>query len=66
MPEPAFTCVGYTAKDVGFNINCGNCKSWGILGCNAKELLNELYAESLRFKAIDRMMRGNRGVRTDA
>jgi hypothetical protein len=61
MPEPAFKCVGYTAKADGLNINCGNCKNWDGT-CLVRPLLDELYMESREGRAMDRMMRSNRGI----
>lgn len=66
MPEPAFTCVGYTPKATGLNINCGNCKMWAKSKCLDRRLLNELYEESPKFKANEQMMWQNRGIRIDA
>lgn len=61
LPEPAFKCVGFTAREFGLSANCGNCKNWDG-ACLARELLDELYMESHKGRAMDRMMRGNKGI----
>ena len=68
-------CAKFKEKDDAaesfFNIvpvacaNCGNCKSRNVVTCSVRAELNELYDESPKFKALDHMMRGNRGVRID-
>lgn len=55
-------CIGFDPKKVGLKANCANCKSWNGEKCHNRDLLNELYEESPKYKAIDRMMRGNRGI----
>ena len=55
-------CVGFTPKIKGSAENCANCKRCDGTKCLDKELLNELYEESISFNAFDHMMRGNRGI----
>jgi len=63
MPELAFQCVGFTPREIGLSNNCGNCKSYDGATCLNRELLDELYMESPKGRAMDRMMRDNKGVR---
>lgn len=63
MNKPAFSCVGFEPIKVGLNPNCGNCMNYDGITCLVRDELDELYAESPRFRAIDYMMRTNKGVR---
>ena len=65
MLKPASQCVGFTTKKVGLSNNCGNCEHYVKEMCEIRELLDELYIESREGRAMDRMMRGNKGVRID-
>ena len=62
MPKSAFQCVGFTPREPGLIVNCGNCKHYVKEKCEIRELLDELYMESREGRAMDWMMRGNRGV----
>ncbi|MGC7872600.1 hypothetical protein ACPUYX_13855 [Desulfosporosinus sp. SYSU MS00001] len=62
MTKPAFTCVGFEPRKAGLNPNCGNCMNWKNESCSVRYILDELYAETERFKAIDWMMRKNKGI----
>ena len=62
LNKPAFSCIGFEPKKAGINPNCGNCKNYNGVTCHVRAELDELYAESPRFKATDYMMRQNRGV----
>ncbi|WP_042339149.1 hypothetical protein [Desulfosporosinus youngiae] len=59
---PAFECVGFTPKDKRSAANCGTCGNYDGVTCRVKDELNELYEESPRFKALDRLMRTNKGI----
>ena len=62
----ATECVGFEPKGIGAKDNCTYCNNWNGKACKVRKLLDELYElyeESRGFNAIDRMMRGNRGVR---
>lgn len=56
-----------TCQYAGALTTCSKCVKWDRerLGCK-DTLRDEAYEESSRFRAYDRMMRMNRGVRTDA
>ena len=58
----ATECVGFEPKGIGAKDNCTYCNNWNGKACKVKNLLDELYEESAKFDAIDRMMRGNRGI----
>lgn len=62
MTRPAFECVGFEPRKPGLRVNCGNCKNQDRKKCSVQKLLDELYAESSRFRAYDHMMRHNRGI----
>lgn len=65
MAKSAFECVGFTPKRKKLAVNCGNCENWKKRKCTVRDILDELYAESQKFKAFDRMMRTNKGVRIE-
>lgn len=62
MAKSAFECVGFTPKDKKVAVNCGNCGNYNGVTCRVRKELDELYEISPRYKAFDRMMRGNRGL----
>ncbi len=62
MFKPAFECVGFTSREKVVAINCGNCNNWKNSSCSVRAILDELYAESKRFRAFDHMMRENKGI----
>jgi len=64
LTKTAFTCVGFEPREAGLIVNCGNCKNWDG-ACLARDMLDELYEESAKFKAYDRQMRTNRGARIE-
>jgi hypothetical protein len=51
-----------TPKEKGVAVNCGNCKNWKNDSCSVRYILDELYAETKRFKVFDHMMRTNKGI----
>lgn len=59
MPQQ---CEYYDPKGPDLKVNCTNCKLWVGPRClNHLTLLKE-YETTKKFKALDRMMRDNRGV----
>ena len=58
-------CEFHEPKDKSSRKNCAGCKSWTGKRCKDEKVIQELYEESSKFNAIDRMMRGNRGVRIE-
>jgi hypothetical protein len=59
-------CWHYEPKNKDDSETCINCHHWGGTKCKDEALLRKRYEESPKFKALDHMMRGNRGVRIDA
>ncbi|TGE35891.1 hypothetical protein E4K67_22505 [Desulfosporosinus fructosivorans] len=55
-------CKYFDPVERGCKVNCANCRK--LTGSKCKDHVNILreYEESPGFKAIDRMMRGNRGI----
>ena len=47
-------------------VACGNCRHWSGKKCEDESVIRELYEESPKFKALDRMMRQNRGIQIQA
>jgi len=47
-------------------VNCPGCKHWTGKKCEDESVIRELYEESPKFKALDRMMRQNRGIQIQA
>ena len=55
-------CEFHQPKDKNSRKNCTGCKSRTGKVCKDEKVIQELYEESYKFNAIDRMMRGNRGI----
>ena len=58
-------CWHHNAIDPTCNENCPNCSHWGWTRCKDETLLRERFEETYRFRALDFMMRDNKGVRVD-
>ena len=58
-------CWHYNVIDPTSNENCPNCSHWGWTRCKDEALLRERFEETYRFRALDSMMRDNKGVRVD-
>ena len=58
-------CWHYNVIDPTHNENCPNCSHWGWTRCKDEALLRERFEETYRFRALDSMMRDNKGVRVD-
>lgn len=60
MPEPR--CKHYKPRDIKAGENCVNCFRWVGIQCVYHSLLASDYESSDKFRALDRMMRDNKGV----
>ncbi|MHB8074988.1 hypothetical protein [Desulfosporosinus fructosivorans] len=58
-------CPIFSATKLGVKENCVNCLNWIGQHCGEKDELKENYEDTAKFKAWDRMMRSNRGVKMD-
>ena len=68
MDDPNPKCWRYSPKDKDHKRTqptCINCHHWGWTKCKDEALLRERFEETYRFRALDFMMRDNKGVRVD-
>jgi len=56
-------CRHYSPKEVGRKENCANCARQIGIQCQDHHALLKEYETSEKFRAYDRMMRDNKGIR---